>query len=476
MGERRYQHGPDNRQGYRGVILLVTLVILVILSTLGYTLCVQVAARRHRDQFVIDYSIARHACASGMKYALASMGSLQFDLVSRPNEPDFSDVFALSEPQYQKLLEQAAAARWAADSNLVQEGLGQQPPDRDSLKEAARKDAGKSTTVTEAGKKTTKKGSKKNAVRSGDMNDIYDVNAYDPNREPFVESMPAQIRGPYGPRWPLVMEPMEFEIGSAKVTIEIEDENAKYPLGWALIADEKLKPIAAAGWATFCEWMGYSPAEIGVLNESLAKIGKTKPFKTEFKQETEAVEPPPALRSKITRPVPGARSTIARRTITRKPVTVEEQVDRQNKEYSELLHSSIINKDLLSRPSIASDTRKESALKYLGLWATRQVNINSAPRQVLEAALTFGSAADAPKIAQEIILRRQLKPVTDVNELKQAVPRYSTALDDCRTFITVRSTVFTIRITAISGVARVTALAAVAKEGDKVQQIAVISD
>jgi capsular exopolysaccharide synthesis family protein len=34
--------------GETGVILLITLVILVILSTLGYTLCVQVAARRHR--------------------------------------------------------------------------------------------------------------------------------------------------------------------------------------------------------------------------------------------------------------------------------------------------------------------------------------------------------------------------------------------------------------------------------------------
>lgn len=480
MSERRHQHGPDNRRSHRGVILLVTLVILVILSTLGYTLCVQVAARRHRDQFVIDYSIARHACASSLKYALASMGAVQFDLVSRPNEPDFSDVFALSEPQYQKLLEQAAAARWAAGSNLVQEGLGQQPPDRDSLKAAAQEDAGRKAAATEAGKKAAKKKTAKEqakkAARLEDVDDVNDVNDYDSNSESLADSMPAQIRGPYGPPWPLVTEPMEFEIGSAKVKIEIEDENAKYPLGWVMIADEKLKPEVAAGWTTFCEWMGYSTEEIGLLNEGLAKIGKTKPFKTEFKQETEAVEPPAALKSKITRPTPGAPSTIARRTITRKPITVEEQMGRQNKEYAKLLHSSIINKDLLSRPSIASDTRKESALKYLGLWATRNVNINSAPRQVLEAALTFGSAADAPKIAQEIIQRRQVKPVSDVNELKQAVPRYSTALDDCRTFIAVRSTVFTIRVTAVSGVARVTAMAAVAKQGDKVQQIAVISD
>jgi hypothetical protein len=463
------------------VILLVTLVILVILSTLGYTLCVQVAARRHRDQFVIDYSIARHACASSLKYALASMGTLQFDLVSRPNEPDFSDVFALSEPQYQKLLAQAAAAKWAADSNLVQEGLGSKPLDRDSLKAGAQEKAGKKPATAGAGKKgvkkkTAKQQPKKKTARLGDVNDVNDVNDYDPNSASLVDALHAQIRGPYGPPWPLVTEPMEFEIGSAKVKIEIEDENAKYPLGWVMIADEKLKPEVAAGWTTFCEWMGYSTDEIGLLNEGLAKIGKTKPFKTEFKQETEAVEPPAALKSKITRPTPGAPSTIARRTITRKPITVQEQMDRQNKEYAKLLHSSIINKDLLSRPSIASDTRQESALKYLGLWATRNVNINSAPRQVLEAALTFGSAADAPKIAQEIVQRRQIKPVSDVNELKQAVPRYSTALDDCRTFIAVRSTVFTIRVTAISGVARVTALAAVAKEGDKVQQIAVISD
>ena len=482
MSKRRRQHGPDNRRSHRGVILLVTLVILVILSTLGYTLCVQMAARRHRDQFVVDYSIARHACASSLKYILASVGTLQFDLVSRPNEPDFSDVFALTEPQYQKLLEQAAAAKWAADSNLAQEGLGTKLLDRDSLKTAQQQEAGKKAATTEAGKKdakkkTAKKQPKKKAARLTDMNDVNDVNEYDANSASLADALHAQIRGPYGSPWPLVTEPMEFEIGSAKVKIEIEDENAKYPLGWVMIADEKLKPEVAAGWTTFCEWMGYSTEEIGLLNEGFAKVGKTKPFKVEFKQETEAVEPPAALKSKITRPpTPGAPSTVARRTITRKPVTVEDQMGRQNKEYSQLLHSSIINKDLLSRPSIASDTRQESALKYLGLWATRNVNINSAPRQVLEAALTFGSAADAPKMAQEIIQRRRIKPISDVNELKQAVPRYSTALDDCRTFLAVRSTVFTVRVTAISGVAKVTAIAAVAKEGDKVQQIAVISD
>jgi hypothetical protein len=499
MDQCPYRQGRDSRGDRRGVILLVTLVILVILATLGYTLCVQVAARRHRDQYVIDYSIARHACVSGLKYALASMSSLQFDLVSRPNEPDFSDLFVLPEAQYQKLVDQLAAqlaaddgltlatsGKNAADKDTQKAGAGDAAKasmDRDSLKKAAQDDAAAKTAGKDSetkaakkdlAKKATQAKARKNTTRVGDINDVNDVNDLGASGLLANQKRP-QIRGPYGPPWPLVTDPMEFEIGSAKVKVEVEDENAKYPLGWTMLADEKLKPVAGAGWATFCEWMGYTPTEISAMNDDLAKIAKTKPFKTEFKAETETVPVPANAKDKITRPTTAAPN-VARRTTSKKPVTVEEQVDRQNKEYAKLLHSSLINRDLLARPSLASDTRQESALKYLGLWATRTVNVNTAPRQVLEAALTFGSAADAPKIAEAIIQHRRDKPVADVNELKQAVSRYSSAIDDCRTFITAKSTVFTIRVTAVSGVATVTAIAAVNKEGDKVQPIAVISE
>jgi hypothetical protein len=492
MDRLRHEPGLDNRADHRGVILLVTLVILVILSTLAYTLCVQVAARRHRDQYVIDYCIARNACTSGLKLALASMSSLQFQLISRPNEPDFSDLFALPEPQYQMLLAQTAA-QLTADGNGVPGRTLTEPIDRETLKKGTRQDAGTKSPAKDkdsknkaAKKDATEKALQESAGKAAlarDTNDvskdINDVNDFGTGGPSATNPNSLQVRGPYGPPWPLATERTEVEIGSAKVTIEVEDENAKYPLGWAMLADEKRKPVAVAGWTTFCEWMGYTPQEIGVLNEDLAKIGKAKPFKTEFKQETNsaaAAAAAAAARSRITRPTPTTASTIARRTVPRKPVTVEEQIDDQNKEYARLLHSSLINRDLLARPSLASDTRKESALKYLGLWATRHVNINTAPRQVLEAALIFGSPADAPKIAEAIIETRRLKPVSDVNELKQAVPRYAGAIDDCRTFLTTQSTVFTIRVTAVSGVARVTAVAAVTKVGDKIQPIAIISD
>jgi hypothetical protein len=272
-----------------------------------------------------------------------------------------------------------------------------------------------------------------------------------------------------------VTEPIEFEVGAAKVTVEIEDENAKYPLGWAMLEDEKLGAQAGVGWTTFCEWMGYTSAEIDSLNTDLAEIGKVRPFKVEFKPESEAVEAPASLRSRITRST-GRSSTTARAAVRRKTIPVSEQIRRQEKEFAALFHSSLVNTDLLARPSILSDSRKESALKYLGLWATRHVNVNTAPRHVLEAALAFGSIADAPKIADAIILHRQINPVADVNELKQAILGYSDSIDDSKDFLTAKSTVFTVRVTAVSGVAKAVAIAAVSKEGDKIQQIAMICD
>jgi len=115
-------------------------------------------------------------------------------------------------------------------------------------------------------------------------------------------------------------------------------------------------------------------------------------------------------------------------------------------------------------------------MKYLGLWAVKQVNVNSAPRHVLEAALTFGSAANAPKIATEIIRIRQTKPFTDIEDLKKGVFQYSDAIDKCKDFLTTTSTVFTIRVTAVSGVAKATIVAAVTKDGNKVKQIGIVSD
>ena len=431
--------GQDGRGGRRrGLVLLVTLVILVILSTLGYTLSAKVASRRHRDRYLIDYAQAQYACTSGIKQAMASMSDLGFDLISRPNEPDFSDVFAMSELVYQDFLAQAAAEMAAAES-----------------KEAKTRNR---TTTQET------EGSEQDWDQ--DFND-------------GIWQAPIVISGPYGPPWPLVAPAEEFEIGSAKVTVEIEDENAKYPLGWALLQEEDLKAYSEVGFVTFCEWMGYRAQEIETLKKGFGEITKIRPFNVSFKTTTTTTAATTSraanLRSRVSRSRTTKTSSAQQRP-ARRAVPVAEQIEQQNAIFSQLFHCSLVDTDLLARPSIVSDSREESAMRYLGLWATRTVNINTAPRHVLEAALTFGSIADAPKIAEIIIRERQAQPFADLEAVKKAAYQYADAIETCKNLITTTSTVFSVRVTATCGVAKVVAIAAVSKEGQRIKQIGVISD
>ena len=109
----------------------------------------------------------------------------------------------------------------------------------------------------------------------------------------------------------------------------------------------------------------------------------------------------------------------------------------------------------------------------MGMWGSSTVNINTAPRHVLEAAFTFGG--DADKIAEQIIQRRRIKPFTDMEDFRKSLFRYSDSIGKCGDYITTVSEFFTIRITAISGVAKASAIIAVTKSDKKVQRMALVS-
>ena len=423
----------NNRSDCRnrpGIVLLVTLVLLVMLSTLGYTLSSRLAAQRHRDQYIIDYQAARYGCDSAARYAFAKLQDINTPLlVTRPDEPDFSDLFILSEVEYKELL-----AKWTAEKTY---GRTESSSDMRDIN-----DINDFNDVNDVGE-------------ADDINSVTDFN--DPNS--------LTVRGPYGPSWPFVIEPVEFEIGSATVRIEIEDENAKYPLGWMLLDDEEVQREALAGLETFCEWMDINSVQIDSLKQELKEISEIKTFKLDFKPITE-------IKTTRTRRTPrrgrGAR-TPRRQTTSRTiaPASVH------TADFAKLFHSSLINTEALARSTIASESRKESALKYMGLWASSKVNINTAPRHVLEAAFTFGG--DADKIAEEIIQRRRIEPFTDIEDLRKSLFRYSDSIGKCEKYITTASRFFTIRITAVSGVAEASAIIAITKDGKKIERIAVIS-
>jgi len=428
----------NNSRNRSGVVLLVTLVLLVVLSTLGYTLSTRVLAQRHRNQYIIDYSIARYGCDSAVKYALATLEEIDPQLISRPNEPDFSDLFYLTENEYQELLEQ-----WRLEFQ---------------------------STMLEGSESFNDMIGIDDIDKPGGIGDIKDFNSDEIGITEIDDLNSLTIRGPYGPPWPFVTEPLEFDIGSAKVRIEIKDENAKYPLGWYLLNDVKIVREAKAGFQTFCEMTGLDAKQIDSLKTELEAIGQIKPFALDFKPKTRMLKTSPPPRTG--RGKSSARTT-SKVQLRRRTVSASQQLSEQTTHFVKLFHSSLLDTEALARPTIVSPGRKESALKYMGMWGSMKVNINTAPRHVLEAAFIFGG--DEVQIAEEIIQQRRIEPFKDIQDLKSSLFRYSDSIGKCEKYITTSSRFFTIKVTAVSGVAKASTVIAITKDGARVKRIAVIN-
>ena len=429
-----------------GIVLIITLVILVVLATLGYTLTSRMRAYRNRQQYLINYQTARYACDSGLKYANATLQEIEVEFVERVNEPDFSDVFAMTPEQYQTLVDEWAA-QIAADTNEDDYS------DYEDLEQNTQ-----------------------SAVNNPDdpfgINSLADINdSNDPNSFGMFSNQAdndyndISIRGPYGPKWPLVTEPMNFEIGDCEVKIEIEDENAKYPIGWVLLKDNpdrKIEREALASFQVFADWMGLENSQTQELISQSQAANEFKEFKLNLKKKKKTRVTRTRTRRRRGR-VRASRRTV---TTTEAPSAVHEA------DFARLFHSGLLDRQTLAKPTVESDLRTESPLKYISLWGVRKVNINSAPRHVLEAAFTFGG--NAQEIADHIIRKRREQPYADIEQLRKELFMYADSIDKCEELITATSQYYTVRVTATRGAASISAVMAMKKNKDKVTRIAVL--
>ena len=217
--------------------------------------------------------------------------------------------------------------------------------------------------------------------------------------------------------------------------------------------------------------VGMDFIQINSLREQLKQIGEIKPFAITFKPITKTVRTPVATTTKSTS---RSRTSRTQRTRTRRnTISVSKQISDQTEHFAKMFNSSLIDTELLEQITIVVGDREEYPLKYIGLWGTRQVNINTAPRHVLEAAFIFGGYQ--VEIAEEVIQQRQQEPFGNIDDLKEKLSRYSESIEKCEDFITTESKLFTIKITSTSGVASASSLIAITKEGDRVTRIAVIN-
>ena len=273
-----------------------------------------------------------------------------------------------------------------------------------------------------------------------------------------------------------MIKPRMIEIKRKKIKeIEIIDENAKLPLVWGISSDEQVKAETKAAIVTFCEWMQMRPSDIEPFIKELGDIKEVKTFSIDLKPVvTAAAQPatPSAADANMSR----TERRASRRASSRRAKTKTVQQTRpeigHTMDFAKIMHSPMVDLEMLAKPLNQDENRSESALKYISLWGTSRVNINTAQRNVLEAAFTFGG--DAVEIADGIINERRVKPFKDIDDLTKRLLRYSGSIDKCKPYITTQSDFFSLRVKASSGIAEVCATAGVKKEQGKFKKIGII--
>jgi hypothetical protein len=455
-----------------GFVLLVTMIVLVALSTLVTGLSVTLSMSRRRQEYMIEYQRARYGLDSAMKYIINEFPNQRFTLADRQEAPDFSDVFLMDRDEYAAFI-----ADWSATAT-------------DEQLDAVLKEGASLTNAEPVNTESMLSGLLA-LFGGGEQDEATDANTltedfYDPDKEVVVFELDpndVQVPGPYGSPWPLAAEPIELEIGPCRVTITIEDENAKMPLSWLVTDSEEANEQARQALETFCEWMAWDPVRLQELEETVQaamdKVHDEKMFKLNAgpileKKTTPAARPSAANPRSRRRTVRGTQT--AQTTQTTQTTTTEKRpAIGHTTDFAKLFHSSLLDRELLARPLPDTGERVESPLKYLSLWGAQHVNINTAPRHVLLAA--FELATDSfnfPEIAQRVIDKRKEEPFKTLDEFKTLSGFDADTMKTLENYLTTTSTFFKVRVDSRSGSARTSAVATVVKEGRNTQVLMIL--
>lgn len=448
-----------------GFALLLAMIVLVVLASVAAGLSIQLTMAKRRQQYMVEYSRARYGLDSAMKYILSVLPTKSFKVEARPDVPDFSDLFWMTDAEYGMFIDS-----WAV------------------------------TATDEQIEAVLKKDVQPDAQESGDeglvswLNSLFgdaaqDPNAAsDPNAGIVIDPNQIDVPGPYGVPWPYVTEPIKLKIGTSEITITIEDENAKMPLSWMVTNFAKVNKQAEYSLETFGQWMQMTGAEIEELKTDLEAIHEQKMFKVN--PNPIILKPAPAAGAAQTPGQPGQFAG-SRRTYTRNRPGQQPQQPQPNPaaqaganerpasahttDFAKLFHSSLLNQEVLGRLLPDTGLRTESPLKYLSLWGAQRININTAPRHVLEAAFMLaGDSFTAPELAQKVIEIRKEKPFAKIDELKDAGMMDTDSFNLVKDYVTVTSSFFKVRVTSHSGNASASAVATVIKEGKSMETLAIL--
>lgn len=443
---------PNNAANSRnGIALIFALIVLAVLAVMAYSTASKVVAVKHRSNYVLDYTKSKYACDSATRLGIQKVSTLKFDLKNRSQVPDFSELFALSDEDYDYMLNEFAL-------NIEQIRMEKIEQYQESLKKGDKK-----TQASEQDDEGL-------AFLSEFLNmlDIGDANSFGIDDEGYIEPIDPNklfIPGPYGPKWPYLTEPLEIKIGDVEVTVTFEDENAKLPIVWALMQDKSIEAEKKACVAIFCEWMDITEDSQLLLWEQFEQAREIKYF--EIGMEPISVDKKETVRTRtVVQQADGSRkSEFKDRTRVKK---APRSAAGNNTDFARLVDAKI---NLETFKNSYYMRQEENALKYLGVWGSDKVNINTAPRNVLEAVFVF--AGQEVRLADAVISERQAEPFESMEDLSRRLYGFSN-LDKLENMILFTSEVFTVNVKAVSGAAVTRSTTAILFENKKFTKITTV--
>jgi type II secretory pathway component PulK len=441
-----------NCRGRRGVALLLALIILAVLATMGYAIVSKLVSIKHRHNYILNYYKAKYACDSVTRYGIDEVKNVRFEIQSREGMPDFSDLFVMTEEQYQYLLYE-----WTVELDEMRY--------EEFLKYQENLNAGLSGSDAKDDPETQFRLELLDSLGIGPQN-YFGINL-EGEFEP-IDPNTLYVPGPYGPQWPYITEPMEIELEDVKVTVTVEDENAKLPLVWALMQDKELSKEKEACFTTFFEWMGVDEYTRELLWKQFEDTAGIKNFEIGMKPAT--IEKKEAVRTRtVTRDASGQRKSVFKtRYRTRK---VPRSATGNNTDFSRLIDAEI-DTERLAQSFYDFGYKDQNALKYLGVWGSDKVNVNTAPRNVLESTFVFGG--QEVDLADAVIIERRIEPFKDIEDMKRRLFRFSNNIDKLTDLIVFESNVFSVKVEAVSGAAKATSMTAILYEDKKFMKITTI--
>jgi hypothetical protein len=302
-----------------------------------------------------------------------------------------------------------------------------------------------------------------------DPNDLLDPNGLaDPNQW-------LDLSEPVGLEALLVLLEKEIDVGDVKVSIEIHDENAKWPMLWLIPNgspfSQKRNSQAVKEFDELADLLQVDQNDAAAIKRLAKEIGS----KVNMPPAEIFVQKVGSDKSKKKRRTRRSRRSVRRRRVSHAKRTQEaKQRKRSMVQFTQIFHEKLSEDPELFTLKKELMGKEGTLLDYLGFWGHNKLNINTAPIEVLESA--YSLLGVGPEQIQAIEGYRQQQKFKKTSQLIDVIGIDRKVAERIRPISTINSDTFTIKITAQLGRTRHNVIGVVNYNRGRLETLAMINN